>query len=433
VALTVTLERLRVLVSAYACEPERGSEPGVGWHMTTAIARRHDVWLVTRRNNVPAIQKALEEDPVPGLTVIGYDLPTWARFWKRGQRGIQPYYYLWQIGAFVCVRRLHRTLRFDLAHHVTFVKYWMPSLMALLPIPFIWGPVGGGESTPPRFESALRLGGRFYELARRLGRWLGERDPLVHLTARRAAVTLAATAETAQRLERLGARRVIEMPAVALPDSELETLSTHPIRQQPNVRFLSVGRLQHLKGFELALRAFAKAELQHCEYWLAGDGPERRRLEQLAKSLGCLDRIRFCGDLPRERLLELLSECDVLVHPGLHESGSWACLEAMAAARPVICFDIGGPGVLVTSRCGIKVAAHAPDQAVEDFASAMRALARNSTLRDELGSAAREHVARSFRWRHKTEAILALYQEACASKSKVSPASPRARRLGTGR
>jgi glycosyltransferase involved in cell wall biosynthesis len=381
--------------------------------MTRAIAVKHDVWLITRQNNVASIQRALESDPSPGLTVVGFDLPAWARFWKRGQRGVQPYYYLWQFGAYLCARSLHRAVGFDIAHHLTFVKYWTPSLMALLPIPFVWGPVGGGESAPAPFWPGFGFRGRFYELTRKVGRWVGECDPLVRLTARRSWMALATTPETAGRLERLGARRVQQMTAVALPDADIRALGDQAIRHQGPVRFLSVGRLLHLKGFHLALLAFAQANLPHCEYWLVGEGPERRRLEELASSLRIEDRVRFWGALPRDGLLGLLPECDVLVHPGLHESGSWVCLEAMAGARPVICFDLGGPGVLVTDRTGIKVPARMPEEAVDAIASAMRTLARDSTLRSRLGSAARSHVEEHYRWCQKAERISSLYREGC--------------------
>jgi len=65
-----------------------------------------------------------------------------------------------------------------------------------------------------------------------------------------------------------------------------------------------------------------------------------------------------------KQTLERLAECDVLAHPSLHDSGGWTCLEAMAAARPVVCLDLGGPGTQVTAATGIKLPAHNPDQVI---------------------------------------------------------------------
>ena len=148
------MNQLKVLLSAYACEPGKGSEPGVGWNFALQMAKDHEVWVLTRANNRSAIELGLCQISSRKLHFIYYDLPRWARWWKRGSRGIQLYYYLWQIGIYFVARKLHAHIQFDLAHHVTFGKYWSPSLISLLPIPFVWGPVGGGESAPKAFWPA---------------------------------------------------------------------------------------------------------------------------------------------------------------------------------------------------------------------------------------------------------------------------------------
>ena len=125
--------RLKVLLSAYACEPGKGSEPGVGWNWAKQITRFHDVWIITRANNKDPIERALTNEPMPNVHWVYFDLPRWLRFWKKRQRGIQLYYYLWQIGAYFKTMRLHREVRFDLVHHVTFVKYWTPSFLPFYP------------------------------------------------------------------------------------------------------------------------------------------------------------------------------------------------------------------------------------------------------------------------------------------------------------
>ena len=195
------MKRLRVLISAYACEPSEGSEPGIGWDVAREMAEYHSIWVLTRANNRAPIEAELAQRPVTNLQFVYHDLPGWSRWWKRGSRGVQLYYYLWQISAYVAARRLHKQVAFDLAHHVTFVKYWAPSFISLLPIPFVWGPVGGGESTPRAFYDGFSPRGRRYERVRNLARWIGEHDPFVRLTARRSCVALATTEDTARRMK----------------------------------------------------------------------------------------------------------------------------------------------------------------------------------------------------------------------------------------
>ena len=115
--------------------------------------------------------------------------------------------------------------------------------------------------------------------------------------------------------------------------------------------------------------------------------------------------MQFLGRIPRTEVLKRLSECDVLVHPSLHDSGGWVCLEAMAAGRPVICLDIGGPGVQVTDATGIKVPALDPEQAIQDMAAAMVRLAADAQLCARMGDAGREHVRTHFDWDRKGERL----------------------------
>jgi glycosyltransferase involved in cell wall biosynthesis len=407
--------RLKVLLSAYACEPGGGSEPGVGWNMAREMAKHHEVWVLTRANNRPVIDAELACRPIQNLHFVYYDLPRWAKWWKRGRRGVQLYYYLWQLGAYRVAKTLHRKVGIDLVHHVTFVNYWKPSFSALLPVPFIWGPVGGGESAPKAFWNDFGFRGKVYEAARELARWLGEHEPFVRIDARRSVRALATTEETATRLRKLGAKNIRIYPESGLSEEEIERLGRRKMRGEDSVRFASVGTLVHLKGFHLGLRAFAQAGLSDAEYWVVGDGPERQRLQALAKEQGIAHQVKFWGRLPRDDTLGKLGDCHVLVHPTLHDSGGWVCLEAMAAGCPVICLDLGGPSVQVTEETGFKVPAGDPEQAVKDLAVAMRRLSKDHDLRTRMGEAGRRRVDEHFSWSKKGVRVAELYREVLPS------------------
>src|ERR1019366_5602860 len=203
---------MKVLLSAYSCAPGKGSEPGVGWHFVRQAARFHGVWVLTHEEGHQDINAALAREALPMVRFVYLDLPPWALFWKKGRWGAELHYYIWQLAAYFVGRRLHRKVGFDLIHHVTLGRYWMPSFLALLPVPFIWGPVGGGESAPRTFWRSFSLRGKVFELARDLARKIGEWDPFVRYTARKAALALATTEQTAVRLRKLGARHVSVHP-----------------------------------------------------------------------------------------------------------------------------------------------------------------------------------------------------------------------------
>lgn len=408
------MSRLNVLFSAYACHPDRGSEAGKGWRVVSHMAAHHDVWAITRGNNRAAIEAALARDPIPGLRFAYYDLPAWASFWKRGDAGVQIYYYLWQIGAFLRARRLRREIPFDIIHHYTFGKYWAPSFLCLLGTPFVWGPVGGGESAPRSFASYFGFRARLYERLRDGLRWLGELDPFVRLTARRSAIAYATTADSRLRMRHLGARSIEVAPAIALDDEDIrklgELVEAPSSDDSARVRFIYIGRLLGWKGVGLAIEAFAQARLPGAELWIVGGGPEEANLRRTVERHGLSDRVKFWGEIPRKQAFAKLGECHVLVHPSLHDSGGWVCLEAMAARRPVICLDHAGPGTLVSEDAGIKIPAENERQVVRDIAAAMTRLAADPDLRRRMGEAGRQRVVSRFAWPAKCAEMSRMYR-----------------------
>ncbi|MBE9213105.1 glycosyltransferase family 4 protein [Plectonema cf. radiosum LEGE 06105] len=411
---------MKILISAYSCEPGKGSERGVGWNVAREVANHHEVWVLTRfEESGEVIEAELAQNPVPNMHFVYFNIPVLSDLWRWGSSGaMQIHYYLWQIQAYFVARRLHREIGFDAMHHVTFVKYSNPSFLSLLDVPFVWGPVGGGETAPKAFWKDFSLRAKAYEIARNLTRSLGELDPFVHLTAKKSAVVSATTEDTAKRIYKMGVNDVQIMPAIGLTHAEIAHLGKYEMPDPSPLRFISIGRLLHWKGFHLGIKAFALANLPSAEYWILGSGPERDRLQMLAQELGIAQQVKFWGELPRDETLAKLGKCHVLVHPSLHDSGGLVCMEAMAAGRPVICLDLGGPALLLTEESGFKVRAINPEQAVNDLSQAMVTFANNSELRLRMGKAGQKLTREAFTWEYRGERLALVYKDIAIRKEK---------------
>jgi glycosyltransferase involved in cell wall biosynthesis len=406
---------MKILLSAYACEPGSGSEEGVGWNMVLQVVKYHETWVLTRKFYQEAIEAELQQNPIPNLHFIYVEPWDWKEDFRGRQGGVQLHYYLWQILAYLKARSLHSQIKFDIAHHVTYVKYWSPSFLSLLPIPFIWGPVGGGEAAPKPFWRDFSKKAKLYETARDIAQRLGELDPFTRMTARRSMMALATTEETAQRLRSLKAKNIKIVSQLGLSQEEINLLSQYSTLPENPIKFICVGRLLHWKGVQLGIRAFAQVKLTNAEYWIVGNGPEMERLKGEVKELGITDRVKFWGNLSRQETLSKMAESHVLVHPSLHDSGGLVCTEMMGVGRPVICLDLGGPGTQITEETGIKVPGINPDQAVEDLADAMQKLASDPELRSRLGEGGKKRVKEVYDWDLKGEYFAQLYEEIVAT------------------
>jgi glycosyltransferase involved in cell wall biosynthesis len=120
----------------------------------------------------------------------------------------------------------------------------------------------------------------------------------------------------------------------------------------------------------------------------------------------------FWGELPRHETLNKLAECHVLVHPSMHEAGGWVCSEALAAGKPVVCLDLGGPGTQITKETGFKIPAHDLRQTVVGLSEAMKQLAGSRALLERMSEKARELIAQEYTWSQKGEELGLLYAHA---------------------
>lgn len=141
-----------ILATAYAINPYKGSEDGMGWNFVMQIARFNKVIAITRENNRIHIEKYMSENPnslYSNIQFLYFDLPYWMRFWEKGGRGAMLYYLMWQRGIVGFIKR--QKLAFDNAHNLNFHNDWTPSFLWKLEKPFVWGPVGHHPSIPSQY------------------------------------------------------------------------------------------------------------------------------------------------------------------------------------------------------------------------------------------------------------------------------------------
>ncbi len=335
--------RPKVVIGAYACGPEEGPEASAGWAFAVAAAENNDVWVYTRERFRPRVSAALAADPLLAqrLNVVYLDLSPRALRLKRRSWDLYWYYALWQRQLGREAARLHGTVNFDVAHHITFANDWMPCGIGRLDVPLVWGPVGGA-SAMPFWKLRKWLGWRGFatELARQI------LTPLPRLiwgqpTAARAAVVVAQNPSVAHRFR--AARNVIVEPNAALQDDLPVRLARAPAELKTA---LFVGRLLAWKGARLAIAVLARPEASDWKLVVYGTGYERAVLERLAGTLDVADRIEFAGHRPRAEVLDAYTTADALLFPSMHDQAGWVAAEASSIGCPVVCLPLGGPATM---------------------------------------------------------------------------------------
>jgi glycosyltransferase involved in cell wall biosynthesis len=344
--------------------------------------------VLTRANNQETVEPALQIAPIPNLSFVFYDLPRWARWWKRGGRGVHLYYILWQAAIYRYARRRLPIDEYDLIHHLTFGGFRQPSFLGRLGRPFLVGPVGGGESAPKKLRSTFPVHGRLKDAIRDLSNVIATFDPTVRQMFSRATWIFCKTPESLRILPekfRSKARVTLEIG--------VEQHWFGEEKQCEGRTFVSVGRLLYWKGTHLTLEAFAEVlrEFPNARLKLIGIGPDEAWLKKKTHTLGIAHAVEWLGWQSQQAVKSEIETSVAVVFPSLHDSSGNVALESMAAGAPVICLDTGGPATIVPDGAGFRIPTKdvAPEKVVSDIAFAMKSLLEDGERRAAFSRAAR--------------------------------------------
>ena len=416
---------MKVIISAYACQPNMGSEEGVAWNWANQIAKRgYEVHVITRAESQPAIEAELEQKKVPNLSFYYLDTPAvlrnFSNFWGW-------LYYAWQIGLVFKAKQLHREIGFDLAHHITYATDWMPSGLAILNIPFIWGPVGGStHKLPKQLKLNLSPEAKRAERKRNILQWLFKTfDPFLKLTMKRAAIILPYTHEAVAGIPdkyRYKTTPIIhigtDITELTLGDRQINTSETRELR------IFTGGRLVHWKGFDLLLEGLslhlqktgANTKIICTCVWSEG----KAYFTSLAESFGVEKHVELLGRLPNKSdVLDKMRECDLYALPTWRDGPPTAILEAMVQGLPILCLDLGATSELVPDGAGFKIPAHNHQQIVKDIAAAITRASKDKSALLEMGKVGQKHALKVYDWDKIGDKIESIYERVLSSYSEV--------------
>lgn len=401
-----------ILATAYAVNPSKGSEDGMGWNFIYQIARFNKVIAVTRENNQPAIELYMDKNPdavYQNITFLYFDLPYWMLFWKKGERGAMLYFYLWQrfLPNFIKIQNL----TFDIVHNVNFHNDWTPSFLWKLNKPFVWGPIGHHPCLPKQYLRSYKKSYLFKNYLTYLVKLLFWNFSFsLQQTKNKAAYIFCMNKQVPLTLKLKDKQHSI-IPSVATQD-----FGFNVEEKAPKFTFISAGRLVPLKGFDLTIKAFAnflrqqpELPVANCELVIVGSGPERDYYKALVKKENIENYVHFISWIDRQDLMTLFKNSSAFVFPS-HEGAGMVVAEALSFGLPVLCLDNCGPGEFINESCGIAVSYRNYDQTVKELSAAMDKLFNSPLLTKQMSYNARKHFENHFHWDVRGEAFRKVYQ-----------------------
>ncbi len=398
----------KVLLSAYACDPSKGSEPGYGFSWAEQLAMSgYQVYCVTTSKGKSAIEQEVGNAQNPKFIYV--DLPFGLdKIYYKSQMGMYLHYLLWQWKAWRVSKREHKKIKFDVAHHVTWGSIQQGSFLYKLKIPFVFGPAGGGQNSPEalkRFYLDAWKGEKKREyVAKKLTQW----NPACHKMIKKAKVILASNMDTKNLADKLGSKKVDLVLDIGLPKSFYP--KELPSRQfgANELKLLWIGRFMPRKGLILLLEVMKELKDDAgIVLTIVGDGEMKQEVLNGIAKYG-LTNVNCVGKVPFSQVAEYYVSHDLLVFPSLRDSVGVQLIEAMAYGLPIITLDLNGASILITKETGVKVPVKQEEQVIMDFAQAVREL-RNDAPRLERMSESAFATSKNFIWEDKIKHIAKTY------------------------
>lgn len=405
---------MNILINAYACAPNWGSEQGMAWHWITELAKMHNLYVITEGEWKKEIEEAVALLDVKDNIHFYYN-PVSDKIrtmcWNQGDWRFYWYYRKWQKKTLTIARQICSEHRIDIIHQLNMIGFREPGyLWDIYDTHYIWGPVGGMEIVPLKYLSGMPLSKKTKYIVKNMLNHLQIRySARVCKAIHRADIVIAATQGTYNSFVKLHHIKPVYMNEAGCTISEQHTAHNF---NKDQLDILWVGRFLDTKKLDIAIRTIAKVKDLPVFLHIVGSGSdtENAMYQQMADKMGISNNIKWYGKLANKKVQEMMNQMDLFLFTSVLEGTPHVVLEAITNCLPILCIDTCGQGQLVNEAIGWKVPLTNPQQNSTDFAAILRRIIIN---RDEIKQKSDncKQRQRELSWENKLVTMNKIYQQ----------------------
>ena len=403
----------KILLSAYACSPFRGSEPGNGWSWATILALKgFEVWCFTNVEDEKEIMEAAAKLNLPNLHFVFVKLNNGLDSFllDTSSKKIYLHYLLWHKKAATVAKKLHAKIHFDIGHHVTFGSLQQGTfLWKLKGLKIIFGPVGGGQEALPIFKEYFGKAWNIEKIRSAIS-WFSIKHSLnfknTILKSDYVLVTNDDTSRMAKTVKNHQPDKIIFLNDTAVP-KVMEMHEPFVRVADKKLKLLWVGRMLPRKGLNLVLESLSKVpEWVDYSLTVVGGGEQFHLIDGWMENYGVdKSNVNILGQIPFFEVIEYYKKSDVFIFCSLRDSFGAQLTEAMAFGLPVIVLNIHGAALGVPDNCGIKVTPVTKDSTVTDIAAAITRMYEDVHFRMECSQNSFKHSSNNT-WENRVQEVI---------------------------
>lgn len=400
---------MNVLIAAFACKPNQGSEYGIGWNWSINLAKKHNVYVLTRKENQDAIEAYTRKHNIQNPQFYYYDGNTIMDFIdKKIPMGFRIYYKWWQKNVVPLAEKIIKDCNIEIVHQLTYNEFRTPGKLYKLAAPFVWGPIGGGHEYNPILRNAhFRMMDVLKEIIRKkMNHWyLSDKDVVGAIKDAKAVIV--ADPATYSILPKI--REYDRLLEAAYDCNRNAIKDLVEIKNHKTIRLLYAGVMQPRKGLKIIIDALGESNFRDFELVFIGDGQDRCCLEKLIAQYGIKDRVKLLGKLTYDEVNSYYDWADLFLFPSLRDTSGNVVLESMSHGTPVIALNHNGTSEMINSDCGDLVEIESYDQIKRDYIKYIQKYYDDRELLIKKGLEARKRIESVYSWERVMDVIDSIY------------------------
>lgn len=404
---------LSILINAYACSPNMGSEPGMAWNWCINLAKYCELHIITEGEFRDKIEKELPLLP-QGKNMHFYYNPVPDKIrkmcWHQGDWRFYYYYRKWQKKTLTIAQNIISETSIDVVHQLNMIGFREPGYLWKLKKPFIWGPINAKESFPTPYLKDTKLKNKvFIFLKNNINKFQLKTAFRVNKAAKKAKFIIAASSDSAYSI-----KKYFHCDSILINESGCDITNKKFQRLYNNsekiLNLLWVGRFIFTKQLELAIKTIADCNNSHIRLHIVGGSKEEEvPYQKLTQKLDIKEQCRWYHKLPHSSVQKLMQRCDVFFFTSIAEGTPHVILEALNNSLPVLCFNTCGHGDCIDSSVGFKIELSTPQQSIQEFARIINRIQQEPEMLQKMANNCSQRQE-ALSWENKAKQVIQVYK-----------------------
>lgn len=407
-----------ILINAYACSPNMGSEPGMAWNWCVNLAKYCELHIITEGEFKDKIKAVLPTMP-QGNNMHFYYNPVSDEIrkmcWNQGDWRFYKYYRKWQWKTYLMAEEIIKQHHIDIVHQLNMIGFREPGyLWRIEDRPFVWGPIGGLKQFP---SSYLEGAGIKMKLFNRIKNIINiyqiKHDKRVDQALKKADLLISSIPDSYNAIKKYKGLNSIVIPETGcfIDDNSIKRNKEEKV--DDDFRLLWVGKFDFRKQLNIALATMSKLkDKSNIKLIICGSGSDDQisYYKQIAINLGIDDNVVWKGNIENNKVKEEMHKSDIFFFTSVSEDTSTVVLEAVSCGLPVLCFDTCGMGYVINESVGQKIPLTNPKQSADDFAEKINYLYNNREYLQKLSDGCKQRQ-KELSWDNKAKQMVELYNK----------------------